>query len=134
MVDVAVSVSADDNCDAPAVVLESVESNEADDGDGDGSTVDDIQGAEIGTADFAFLLRAERAGGGDGRIYTTIYAATDASGNRSTAGGFIVVPHDRSGSTDPIAIGCPRPSVSRYALVAFGRSTPDSVNRIAVAL
>ena len=52
----------------------------------------------------AFALRAERAGGGVGRIYTAVYSATDASGNNATATGFAVVPHDQGGITEPITL------------------------------
>jgi len=40
-------------------------------------------------------LRAERAGAGDGRIYTVTVTATDASGNQSSSAVTICVPHDR---------------------------------------
>jgi hypothetical protein len=74
--------------------LTSLVSNEPDDGSGDGSTVDDIQGAEIGTDDRTFLLRAERMGRGSGRIYTATYNTTDASGNYTDGVVEILVPHD----------------------------------------
>src|SRR5262249_32471027 len=61
-------------------VLESVTSNEADDGNGDGNTGGDIQGADLGTPDTSFLLRAERSGGGSGRIYSIVYTLTDEVG------------------------------------------------------
>jgi hypothetical protein len=97
MVDITATVTATDICDAaPTVVLTSVTSNEPDDakGNGDGKTVDDIQGADVGTEDYSFQLRAERAGGGDGRIYTITYRVTDASGNSASASATVVVPHD----------------------------------------
>src|SRR5262245_41346448 len=51
-----------DACDPdPDVVLTSLTSSEPDNGTGDGDTVDDIQGAAIGTDDRDFLLRGERA-------------------------------------------------------------------------
>jgi hypothetical protein len=85
-----------DNCDPdPTVLLTSLVSNEPDDGSGDGSTVDDIQGAEVGTNDRTFLLRAERMGRGSGRIYTATYNTTDASGNYTDGVVEILVPHDQ---------------------------------------
>jgi hypothetical protein len=45
-----------------SVILQSVTSNEADNGSGDGNTESDIQGADIGTDDQLIQLRAERAG------------------------------------------------------------------------
>ena len=104
MVDVEASWSASDNCGPPSIVLTSVGSNEADNGEGDGNTVNDIQDAAEGTADGQFRLRAERAGGGQGRIYTATYTAADASGNATAAAGHTVVPHDQGGTTDPIEV------------------------------
>ncbi|HYS05151.1 MAG TPA: MopE-related protein [Candidatus Dormibacteraeota bacterium] len=84
-----------DACDpAPRVTLSSVTSSEPDDAPGgaDGNTTGDIQGAAIGTADASVFLRAERSDDGPGRVYTLTYTAEDASGNRSTAVGFVRVP------------------------------------------
>jgi hypothetical protein len=89
-------VMATDVCDPdPDVTLTSLTSSEPDNGTGDGDTVDDIQGADIGSDDRDFLLRAERAGNGDGRIYTTLYNATDASGNSTDGLAQVLVPHDQ---------------------------------------
>ena len=85
-----------DACDPePTVVLTSLVSNEPDDGEGDGNTVGDIQEAEIGTDDRSFLLRAERMGGGSGRIYAATYSAADLSGNATNGVVQILVPHDQ---------------------------------------
>jgi len=106
MVDIVATVTVSDICDAaPSVVLTSVTSNEPDNDQGkpydpqdstsgDGNTVDDIQGAETGEEDYEFQLRAERAGAGDGRVYTITYTVTDASGNSASASATVVVPHD----------------------------------------
>src|SRR5207244_13364761 len=67
-------------------------------GPGSGHTTNDIQGAEVGTSDFDFFVRAERAGGGSGRVYTAQYTATDASGNAASASDVVTVPHDRGHS------------------------------------
>jgi hypothetical protein len=84
-----------DSCDPdPTVLLTSLVSNEPDNANGDGNTVDDIQGAEVGTDDRIFLLRAERMGGGSGRVYTATYNATDASGNFTDGVVEVLVPHD----------------------------------------
>ena len=40
-------------------------------------------------------LRAERAGGGSGRIYTITYQATDDCGNSVTADATVTVPHNK---------------------------------------
>jgi hypothetical protein len=89
-----ISVQADvtDDCSATTWKVISVSSNEADNGKGDGNTTNDAQ--IIG--DHAVKLRAERAGGGSGRVYTITVQATDAAGNLSepkTA--TVAVPHSK---------------------------------------
>ena len=61
--------------------LQSVVSNEPDNGEEDGNTIDDIQNVDAGTADTEFDLRAERSGIGTGRVYTATFVITDASGS-----------------------------------------------------
>jgi len=89
-------------------------SSEPDNGKGDGNTDGDIE-ATTGTDDRDVMLRAERAGGGNGRVYTLTYLVTDGSGNETEAQAKVYVPHDASdlkdllghrGDMDPI---CPRP-------------------------
>ncbi len=72
-------------------------SNEPDNGPGDGSTINDIQGAEPGTPDYNFDLRAERAGGGNGRIYGITFTVSDSAGHATEATCLVGVPHDQSG-------------------------------------
>jgi len=85
-----------DACDrAPTVKLVSVTSNEPDNGLGDGDTSGDISGASLGTDDRAVQVRAERAGGGSGRVYTFTYRVTDASGNATQVSATVTVPHDQ---------------------------------------
>jgi hypothetical protein len=89
LVNVTASISVSDACDpAPLVKLISITSNEP-------LTAGDIQGAAFNTDDRAFQLRASRAGGGSGRIYTITYRATDHSGNPVTATAQVLVPHDQ---------------------------------------
>lgn len=89
-------VVATDACDPhPTVTLDSLTSNEPDNGLGDGDTERDIQQAEIGTDDREFQLRAERSGTGSGRTYSAVYTAEDASGNSTSAIASILVPHDQ---------------------------------------
>jgi len=106
MVDVGASVAATDACSTPTVILTSVTSSEPDDspGGGDGSTLGDIQGAEIGTSDFDFQLRAERDAAREGRAYRLTYTAVDGSGNQAGASSIVFVPHDQGGSTEPVLI------------------------------
>jgi len=98
MVEITATVTVKDICDTnPIVTLSLVTSNEPDDanGSGDGNTVNDIQGADIGTQDYCFSLRAERAGSGNGRIYTITYTVTDAAENSANAEATVTVPHDQ---------------------------------------
>ncbi len=105
------------------VELVSVESDEPDNGQGDGNTVDDIQDADLGTDDRQVSLRAERSGGGDGRVYTLTYRVTDGGGNQTDAEAKVYVPHDYSnvkdriedemdGDRDGMDNICPRPDVA----------------------
>ncbi len=85
-------VNATDNFDTdPTITLLSVTSNEPDDGLGDGDKENDI----VIVNDFTFKLRAERAGGGDGRIYTITYQVTDDCGNSTIATAEVIVPHNQ---------------------------------------
>jgi hypothetical protein len=82
-------------CGTYTVTLESVTSSEPEKGLGDGDTTDDIQGVDLGTADVDFDLRAERAGGGSGRVYTVTYRVVDNDGVETIATGQVLVPHDQ---------------------------------------
>jgi hypothetical protein len=131
---VSVRLRAHDRCaDDPdlQVVLLRVTSDEPDNGTGDGNTTNDIQDASLGQDDRQVLLRAERAGNGDGRVYTLTYLVTDPSGNQTEAQTHVYVPHDASdiqnhfddggkpGAYEPI---CPRPA---DAASAFEDVFPD---------
>jgi len=89
------SAEANDFCGPATFTLVSVTSDEAVDAPGSGNTAPDIKGVDAGTADLTFSVRAERAGGGDGRTYTATYQAVDPSGNTSTGTAEINVPHDQ---------------------------------------
>jgi hypothetical protein len=73
-------------------VLQSVTSNEPDDGLGDGDTANDIQGFSVGTPSVTGQLRAERSGSGNGRIYTLVYQGKDIAGNQATCSTTVRVP------------------------------------------
>ena len=95
--EVTATVVVDDICDPdPAITLTSITSNEPDDGLGDGDTAGDIQGADFGTEDYTFLLRAERSGLGTGRIYTVTYTVSDGSGNETSAVAYVTIPKSES--------------------------------------
>lgn len=92
-------ISASDLCD-PSVSLSSVKikmatSDEANNSGGDGNTDNDI----VISADCKSVqLRSERAGNGNGRVYTITFKATDASGHVGTATAKITVPHSQNGA------------------------------------
>jgi len=91
------TVTAVDVCDATLVVrLKSITGNEPDNGLGDGDTANDIQGAAIGADDRSFLLRSERMGPGNDRVYTVCYEAEDGSGNVGFGCATVTVTHDQS--------------------------------------
>ena len=94
MVDILADVQADDACGEPSVVLLRISSNESGDVPvpGGASWAPDIQGAELGTLDLRFQLRAARDGHGAGRTYTVTYQATDRFGNVSTVDSIVYVP------------------------------------------
>ena len=73
--------------------LISIITNQSDNGNGDGNTIQDIQGTEFGTSDTDFLVRAERSDSRD-RIYTVTYKAIDNAGNSVITTQNIVVKHD----------------------------------------
>jgi hypothetical protein len=125
MVDVTASWTATDLCSTPTVVLVSVSSNEPDDGQDDGSTVDDIQGAVPGSADAQFELRAERRSSGGGRLYAVAYTATDAAGNTTPAARYVLVPHDQGGTVDPIVITVAKGAAG--TVVSWG-AVPDALH------
>jgi hypothetical protein len=75
-----VTTDAGDVCGAATCAIASVTSNEPENGQGDGDTAADWQITGATTVD----LRAERSGGGDGRVYTLTVRCTDPAGNAST--------------------------------------------------
>jgi hypothetical protein len=92
MVPVTLTVDVTDVCDSmPVCSISGVESNEPVNGQGDGNTAPDW---EL-TGALTLNLRAERAGNGNGRIYTVRVNCSDGSGNASTDTVEVAVPHDQ---------------------------------------
>lgn len=86
-----VSDSCNTSLAVSSVVIEKVTSDETENGNGDGNTLNDI----VIAGDYKSVqLRAEREGGGNGRVYTITFRVRDASGNTTTAAGKVVVPHN----------------------------------------
>jgi hypothetical protein len=99
---VAVSVAAvaTDICDAaPKCRIVSVTSNEPVSEPGSGNTSPDWiindPGPKVSPARLGVQLRAERAGGGSGRIYTINVSCSDGSGNTTPAQTAVTVAHDQ---------------------------------------
>ena len=94
MADVTVTFADTSLCANPSAVLLAISSNEPDDlpGGADGQTVNDIQGAAIGTADYDFSVRVERSRKGTGRIYQADYLVTCGSGEQTVSSVFVTVP------------------------------------------
>ena len=79
MVDVNVDYGIADNC-GPVICALTVTSNEPINGTGDGDTAPDW----MVVSDHQVRLRAERSGGGAGRVYTTTITCTDSAGGSSS--------------------------------------------------
>jgi len=90
--------SVSDTCDTELgpedVIFVSGTSDEADNGNGDGNTTGDLMfDAGCGSA----MVRSERAGPGDGRVYELTVSVQDAAGNLSEPQVLTIsVPHDRA--------------------------------------
>lgn len=107
--------SASDVCDAGvninSVVISQVTSDEPKNTTGDGNTLNDIV---IAPDCKSVLLRAERRGDSNGRVYTITVMVTDSSGNSSTVNVKVTVPHSQNGAAAvddgpdyTVAGGCP---------------------------
>lgn len=79
------------SADTDSVELLSVTSNEPDSGQGGGDKPNDI----VIVDDLTVKLRAERAGKGDGRVYTFVYEATTVCGSATQAMATVIVPHSQ---------------------------------------
>ena len=70
-----------------------VRSDEPEDHNGDGRTMNDI----VINCDGSVMVRAERMGGGDGRVYEITYRVTGENESFTDVSAFVHVPHDASG-------------------------------------
>lgn len=80
---------------ATSAVISCIYSDEPEDvgGYGDGNTLTDI----VILGPTTFMVRAERQGKGNGRVYGVTYSVTDSAGNSTEATCYFGVPHDQSG-------------------------------------
>lgn len=90
MVDVTVNYAITDNC-GPLTTALNITSNEPVNGTGDGDTAPDWEVVDA----HHVRLRAERAGGGNGRIYTITITSTDSAGYSSSQSVTVQVPHSQ---------------------------------------
>lgn len=91
MRDVTINYTAVDNC-SPVTNVLSVASNEPVNATGDGNTAPDWAVID----DHHVRLRAERAGNGNGRVYTITITSTDDCGNVASTTTEVYVPHSKS--------------------------------------
>lgn len=93
MVPVTVHADAEDGCGPVDISIVEVRSDEPINGVGDGDTAPDwnVDGPLV------LRLRAERAGTGDGRVYTIRVRFADAVGNERFEYVTVRVPHDEGG-------------------------------------
>ena len=84
MAPVVISAAATDACGIASEKIVSVTSNEPSDG----------TDWEI-TGNLSLLLRADRNGSGNGRVYTITVEVTDPSGNKAQQTVAVTVPHDQ---------------------------------------
>jgi hypothetical protein len=99
MVLVTINYTVADNCSPVANITNSLTavSNEAENGTGDGDTGPDM----IVVDPHHVWLRAERAGNGNGRIYTITITSTDDCGNTATKTVNVYVPHSNNSFVEP---------------------------------
>lgn len=96
----------DPDGDEVTISIDSIRQDEAVDAAGDGSTCPDAGGVGTPTA----MLRAERSGEGDGRIYEIVFTASDGRGGTATGTVRVCVPHDMGGGNGDSCVD----SVVRY--------------------
>jgi len=82
----------------PVTLSATVASNEPEEGLGDGDMAPDwtIPVIDQEMRLIQLLLRAERSGSGNGRVYSVVITVTDDSNNSSSATVEIVVAHDKN--------------------------------------
>ena len=132
--------TATDECDVETgledVVFVRGTSDEAENGNGDGNTTADISfEGGCGTA----MVRSERAGPEDGRVYELVIALRDAAGNATEAVLDVTVPHNKkSGAVDSgdvyevVAEACGAVELCAAAPVATCAATPEAEAAIKV--
>jgi chitinase len=101
LVAVGVSGVTDPRGDVVSIVITGITQDEPVNGLGDGDTSPD--GFGVGTSQA--MLRAERSGLGNGRVYVVTFSASNSQGGTCTGQVAAGVPHDQRGQTIPIDDG-----------------------------
>lgn len=91
----------DPDGDPVSISITGVTQDEPVNGVADGNTAPDAFITGSDTVD----LRAERAGTGDGRVYTIWYTASDGNGGSCSGSATVGVPHDQGNGSTPIDSG-----------------------------
>ncbi len=99
--DVEITGVTDPDGDAITQIITGIEQDEPVSGQGDGNTAPD--GFGVGTAQAS--VRAERSGGGSGRLYFVHFNADDGHGGTCDGTVTVGVPHDRSAKGLPVDTG-----------------------------
>jgi hypothetical protein len=92
---VASATSCDGTVNINSVIIDHVTSDEVENGNGDGNTLNDIV---IACNRKSVQLRAERDGSGDGRVYTIYFKVTDGLGHSTTVSATVMVPKSQNGT------------------------------------
>lgn len=90
------ATSCDGTVNLNSVIIDHVTSDEVENGNGDGNTLNDIV---IACNRKSVQLRAERDGSGDGRVYTIYFKVTDGSGHSTTVAATVTVPKSQNGTS-----------------------------------
>lgn len=91
MVSISVLGVTDADADEISIMITGITSSEADNAGGDGNTSGDTAGVGTNTAQ----VRAERAGGGSGRVYVISFTADDGQGGICDGTVMVSAPHDQ---------------------------------------
>ena len=126
-------LAASDGCDSTLgpgdVVIASVTSDEPENGPGDGDTTDDIV---IGSDCRFVMVRAERQGAGNGRVYTLRLAVADAAGNTGKATYEVRVPKSpnraavKDGPSRGYTVACASQAARASSPVAEAEAAPTT--------
>lgn len=93
------SGATDPDSDTVTLTITGVTQDEPLNGLGDGDTSPD---AQAGTQSNTVLLRAERSGAGDGRVYRIAFTGSDGRGGTCSGTVTVGVPHDMGAGSNPV--------------------------------